>query len=73
MRSEGKGTFEVKYFNVFGPKILANREPFVDQALESRFLIIKMRRTKREDLPSQLTKTSTKKLTKLEISYFIGD
>jgi hypothetical protein len=57
MRSEGKGTFEVKYFNVFGPKILANREPFADQALESRFLVIKMRRTKREDLPSQLTKS----------------
>jgi hypothetical protein len=41
-RSEGKGVFEVKGFDVFCPKIVATRETFADRALESRFLVEEM-------------------------------
>jgi len=53
-RSEGDGIYDVKFFNIFGPKVLANRETYRDQALESRFLVIRIQRTKREDIPRQL-------------------
>lgn len=39
LRSEGKGTYELRTFEVFGPKIIATRETFKDKALESRFLV----------------------------------
>lgn len=42
LRSEGKGTFEVKAYDVFSPKIVATRETFSDKALESRFLVEEM-------------------------------
>lgn len=42
LRSEGKGVFEVKAYNVFSPKIIATRESFTDKALESRFLVEEM-------------------------------
>jgi hypothetical protein len=42
LRSEGKGTFEVKAYDVFSPKIIATRETFSDKALESRFLVEEM-------------------------------
>ena len=55
MRSEGKGVFEVKTYNVFSPKIIATRESFNDKALESRFLIEEMGRgTLRKDIPRTL-------------------
>lgn len=39
LRSEARGnSFEVKSFNVFGPKILGGRKRFDDNALESRLL-----------------------------------
>ncbi len=42
LRSEGKGIFEVKAYDVFSPKIIATRETFTDKALESRFLVEEM-------------------------------
>lgn len=42
LRSEGQGTFEVKAYDVFCPKIIATRETFTDKALESRFLVEEM-------------------------------
>ena len=42
LRSEGKGTFEVKAYDVYCPKIVATRETFSDKALESRFLVEEM-------------------------------
>lgn len=55
LRSEGKGTFEVKAYDVFCPKIVATRETFSDKALESRFLIEEMGAGKlREDIPRTL-------------------
>ncbi len=42
LRSEGKGTFEVKAYDVFCPKIVATRDTFSDKALESRFLVEEM-------------------------------
>lgn len=55
LRSEGKGTFEVKSYNVFCPKIVATRRHFGDQALESRFLIEEMdKKQLRDDIPINL-------------------
>lgn len=55
LRSEGKGTFEVKAYDVFCPKIVATRETFSDKALESRFLVEEMGAGKlRADVPRTL-------------------
>jgi hypothetical protein len=55
LRSEGKGTFEIKTFEVFGPKIVATRETFKDKALESRFLVEDMGSSSlRSDIPRTL-------------------
>lgn len=56
MRAEGKGTYEVKTYDVFGPKVVATRETFNDKALESRFLVEEMGRGKlRADVPRRLS------------------
>lgn len=58
LRSEGKGTFEVKAYDVFCPKIVATRETFSDKALESRFLVEEMGAGKlRADIPRTLDDT----------------
>ncbi len=58
LRSEGKGTFEVKAYDVFCPKIVATRETFSDKALESRFLVEEMGAGKlRADIPRTLDET----------------
>ncbi len=55
LRSEGKGTFEVKAYDVFCPKIVATRETFTDKALESRFLVEEMGISSlRTDIPRTL-------------------
>lgn len=55
LRSEGKGVFEVKAYDVFCPKIVATRETFSDKALESRFLVEEMGVGKlRADIPRTL-------------------
>jgi len=57
LRSEGKGVFEVKAYDVFCPKIVATRETFSDKALESRFLVEEMGAGKlRSDIPRTLDK-----------------
>lgn len=54
LRSEGKGVFEVKAYEVFCPKIIATRESFADNALESRFLVEEMgKNTLRDDIPRE--------------------
>jgi hypothetical protein len=55
LRTEGKGTFEVKTFEVFSPKVIATRQKFKDRALESRFLVEEMgQRRLRDDIPLSL-------------------
>lgn len=55
MRSEGKGIYEVKAYDVFSPKIVGTRETFSDRALESRFLVEEMNvGTFRTDIPHRL-------------------
>lgn len=55
LRSEGKGTFEVKSYDVYGPKIIATRNRFHDLALESRFLVEEMEKKEvREGVPFNL-------------------
>lgn len=50
-----KKEFEPRAFNVFGPKIVAMRRSFEDQALESRFFTEEMgNRPLREDVPINL-------------------
>ena len=56
LRSEGKRSYAVKSFNVFGPKIIATRFKFDDPALESRFIIEVMKKgSLRQDIPRNLT------------------
>lgn len=58
LRSEGKGVFEVKAYDVFCPKIVATRETFSDKALESRFLVEEMGTgSLRKDIPRTLDDT----------------
>jgi hypothetical protein len=52
---DGKGNFDVRPYQVFGPKILAGRFPFQDIALESRCLVEKMGTMKRTDIPTNLS------------------
>ncbi len=55
LRTEGKGIYEVKAYNVFSPKIVATRETFADKALESRFLVEEMGNSSlRNDIPRTL-------------------
>jgi hypothetical protein len=55
MRTEGKGTFEVKMYDVFCPKIVATRERFKDEALESRCLTERMGNVRlRDSIPLSL-------------------
>ncbi len=55
LKTEGKGTFDVKSFDVFCPKIIATRERYADTALESRFLVEEMGERKvRDDIPRTL-------------------
>ena len=50
-----KKEFEPRAFNVFGPKLVAMRRSFEDQALESRFFTEEMgRKTLRGDIPINL-------------------
>jgi len=50
-----KKEFDPRAFNVFGPKIVAMRRSFEDQALESRFLTEEMgQRNLRKDIPINL-------------------
>lgn len=66
LRSEGKNKFEVKAFDVFGPKIVATRQRFEDKALESRFLVEEMGEKKlREDIPLNLPNSFWKKATNI--------
>jgi hypothetical protein len=50
-------TNEPQTFNVFCPKIVVTRKKFNDDALESRFITIKMRAKSRNDLPLNLPRT----------------
>ncbi len=56
LRSEAIGkNFEVKTFDVFGPKVLGARNHFEDKALESRFITEEMDNAAlREDIPINL-------------------
>ena len=48
LRAEPKGG--VRAYAVFGPKILASRHRFADDALESRCITVRLRTTAREDI-----------------------
>src|SRR6185503_14885746 len=53
--SNGKGEFNPRAYQVFGPKIVATRGNFDDRALESRFLTEQMGHARlRRDIPINL-------------------
>lgn len=55
MRMGGKTMEDIRGFETFGPKIIASRETFQDQALESRCLVELMGNDKvRENIPRRL-------------------
>jgi len=54
IRIVGEGTKHPETYDVFCPKIIANKHPFDDPALESRCLIVDMYPTSREDIPVSL-------------------
>ncbi len=56
LRSEkAKDSYEPRSFDVFGPKIIANRSRFADPAVESRCLTLETeKRELRTDIPRQL-------------------
>ncbi|MCX6717256.1 MAG: hypothetical protein NTU76_01085 [Candidatus Taylorbacteria bacterium] len=57
LRSESNNnkSFDVKAFNVFGPKIIATRTNYKDEALESRMITEDMNlNTKREDIKTNI-------------------
>lgn len=54
-RTEGKGVYDVRGFDVYCPKIIATRETFSDRALESRCLVEEMGAKKiRDGIPRTL-------------------
>jgi len=46
---------DIQFFDVYGPKIIATREPFGDISLENRCITVHMRQTGRDDIPRNLT------------------
>jgi hypothetical protein len=46
-----KETNKLEYFDAFGPKVISSRQPFKDQALNSRCLTEILTETDREDIP----------------------
>ncbi len=56
IRCNPNNAAEIEIFPTFGPKILATRRPFTDQALESRCLTETMIATSRKDIPPVLPK-----------------
>lgn len=49
-------TNQVIPFTVFGPKILGSRRPYIDDALETRIITIRMEEAKGNDIPINLEK-----------------
>jgi len=59
-RCEGT-SFSPRFFDPFGPKIIAQNQRFDDNALESRLLSIDMQSTSRQDISDQLSSGEYKK------------
>lgn len=55
-RCDTENKNEVDLFDPFGPKVISGREPFQDQATESRCITNKMKKTRRKDISINLTK-----------------
>jgi len=54
-RCSGEHYETVQYYDVFGPKIIANKSQFKDPSLENRCITILMKQTTRDDIPRNLT------------------
>jgi|GEM_PF-2916500 len=58
LRCEPTGqTFDVKAYDVYGPKVIASRKPWKDEALESRCLTNRMHGLGRGDIPLLLPRS----------------
>ena len=50
-RCSGDNYDNIRYFDVYGPKIIANKTIFKDPSLENRCITILMKQTTRDDIP----------------------
>lgn len=66
IRIVGEGTKHPETYDVFCPKIIANKMPFEDPALESRCLVIQMRPTSRDDIPASLPRAHEDEIRRLQ-------
>lgn len=62
-----------EYFDPFGPKVIAMREPFGDVATEGRVISFAPRETQRRDIPVELSEayTDAVKLLRAHIAVFV--
>ena len=67
-----KDTFKMRYFDVFGAKLISSRKQFKDEALESRCLTETVTETDREDIPAYLPPEFVEKQNELrnKLLYF---
>jgi len=56
---------EIKYYDVYCPKIIANKTRFKDPSLENRCLTVIMKTTSRNDIPRNLTEEFEREQEKL--------
>jgi hypothetical protein len=72
----GNGGLVSTAFNAFGPKIMASRRQFDDDALETRFLTLVSRQMRRDDIPLSLPAflewTEMTRLRNLLLGYRVG-
>lgn len=66
LRCEQSGqTFDVKAYDVYGPKVIASRKPWKDEALESRCLTNRMDGLGRGDIPLLLPRSFWQEATEI--------
>lgn len=66
LRCAENKNYDIQSFDVYGPKIIATRKEFKDDALESRFIVEKMDGTlTRKDIPLNLPESFNQEATKL--------
>ena len=64
-RCDTNDSNEVDLFDPFGPKVISSRASFIDDAIESRCITNKMKKTRRKNIPINLTRAFFKEETEL--------
>jgi len=66
------GKWYPRSYQVFGPKLIATRFPFQDEALESRCLTAEMMPLMRADIPRVLPSGFDKEVAGLRLNYLLS-